>query len=179
MKSKINLELKHECGDFSEIRKVLKNLGAEKELVTTQVDYFFNVPSKKGNSNPRLKLRIEKDQKYLIYYERPDFKHAEETVSDLIMYDIRDNELVSFLEKSLGIKAIVKKKREIWRKTNTVFHLDTVDGVGNIFEVELRKEGSVTEEDKKIFKMYQEALIPFLGKVIKGSNVDLVLKSKI
>jgi hypothetical protein len=42
----------------------------------------------------------------------------------------------------------------------------------------LRKNGVITEKDKTIFKSYQEKLLPFLGDVIKGSNVDLVLDKK-
>jgi adenylate cyclase class IV len=73
---------------------------------------------------------------------------------------------------------MVVKTREVWRKENTVFHLDTVKGVGTIFEVELQKTGKVSEKDRRIFNSYQEKLLPFLGEGIKGSNVDLVGKKK-
>lgn len=72
--------------------------------------------------------------------------------------------------------ALDEKTREVWRKENTVFHLDTVKNVGKIFEIELQKRDAITPSDKKTFKDYQNKLLPYLGKVIKGSNVDLVKK---
>jgi hypothetical protein len=67
----------------------------------------------------------------------------------------------------------------VWRKGNTVFHIDTVKDVGGIFEIELRKSGKITEKDKLIFRSYQEKLLPFLGEVIKGSNIDLVVEKRV
>ena len=45
------------------------------------------------------------------------------------------------LEAALGISAIVRKRRELWRKDNVVFNLDTVEGVGQILEVEVQAQG--------------------------------------
>jgi hypothetical protein len=36
----------------------------------------------------------------------------------------------------------------------------------------------MTKKDKELFEFYKNRLIPFLGKIIKGSNVDLVLKNQ-
>ena len=174
MKSKTNLELKHYCSDFGKIRKGLKKLGAKKESIKNQKDYFFNLPVLEGKTSPRLKLRIEKDSQLLVYYERPDFKKARGTPSEVGFYTVEDKEFLPFLKKSLGVKAIVEKKREIWRKANTVFHLDIVKGVGKIFEIELQKTGKISPKDRMVFKNYQDKLLPYLGAIIKGSNVDLV-----
>lgn len=171
--NKTNLELKHYCTDFAKVRDVLKKLGAKKEIVKNQKDYFFNLPQ---NSSGRLKLRIEGKVKTLVYYERPDFVNAKDTTSKVQLYSVADNQLLPFLKKSLGVKAIVDKKREVWRKKNTVFHIDNVKGVGGIFEIELQKKGKLTESDRKLFSDYQAKLLPFLGNVIKGSNIDLVIK---
>lgn len=171
--NKTNLELKHLCSDFSAVRKILKIIGAKKEVVKIQKDFFFELPKKQG-ANPRLKLRIENKEETLIYYDRPDFKKGKETNAKIKLYEVKDKELLSFLKESLGVKAIVEKRREVWRKENTVFHLDEVKGVGKIFEVELQKFGKINQEDVRIFKKYQTELLPYLGKVVRGSNVDLV-----
>lgn len=175
MKPKTNLELKHYCTDFSAIRKVLKNIGAEKVTIKNQRDYFFYLPKAKTGESPRLKLRIEKDAKTLIYYKRPKFQKGKNTVSKVKFYPVADNQLLPFLKETLGIQAVVEKKREIWKKGNTVFHLDTIKDIGNVFEIELRKTGTITQKDKEIFKNYQGQFTPYLGKIIKGSNVDLVI----
>ena len=47
--NKTNLELKHHCTDFVGVRKVLSIIGAKKEVVKRQVDYFFGLPRKIGS----------------------------------------------------------------------------------------------------------------------------------
>lgn len=176
--NKTNIELKHYCSDFKPIRTILKEIGAVKEAVKNQKDYFFDLPKNATKVSPRLKLRIEGEKKKLIYYERPDFTKTKQAVADVRLYEVTDNQLLPFLEQSLGVTAIVQKKREIWRKENTVFHIDTVKDVGGIFEIELQKAGKITNKDMEVFASYQKKLVPYLGKVIKGSNVDLVNKTK-
>lgn len=176
---KQNLELKYFCEDFSKIRNVLKEIGAKKEIVKNQKDYFFNLPIAKNKISPRLKLRIENKNQELIYYKRPNFIKGKNTLAKIELYNVKDKYLLDFLIKTLGVKAIVEKKREIWRKDNTVFFIDKVKNVGDIFEVEMQKHSVMTQKDKELFEFYKDRLIPFLGKIIKGSNVDLVLKSKI
>jgi adenylate cyclase class IV len=177
MQAKQNLELKHFCSDFKQIRIVLKKLGAKKDIVKSQKDYFFDLPQEKKKQKARLKLRVENKKMSLVYYERPDFVAGKDTSADIALLEA-DNDTLLFLEKSLGVTAVVEKKREVWRIANTVFHLDTVKNVGGVFEIELQKEGKITKSDKKLFSHYQKELSPFLDKVIKGSNIDLVLKNK-
>lgn len=177
MQAKQNLELKHFCDDFKQVRKTLKNLGAKKDIVKNQKDYFFDLPQEKKKQKARLKLRIENKEMSLVYYERPDFVAGKDTSADIALLQANEDVLL-FLKKSLGVTAVVDKKREVWRIANTIFHLDTVKNVGQIFEIELQKEGKITKGDRKLFSQYQKELDPFLGKVIKGSNIDLVLKSK-
>lgn len=169
--NKTNLELKHFCSDFRRVREVLKELGARKDIIKNQTDYFFNIPNQKA----RLKLRIEGKKQLLVYYERSGFSKAKSAMSRVKLYDVKDNELLDFLKVTLGVKAVVRKRREVWRKANTVFHIDNVKGVGGIFEIELQKKDEIKSSDQKQFKIYQDKLLPYLGKVIKGSNVDLVL----
>ena len=176
MQSKQNLELKHYCDDFRWIRKALKELGAEKEIVKKQKDYFFDLPQEKKKQKARLKLRIENKTMFLVYYERPDFVAGKDTTADIALLET-DMKTLKFLEKSLGVTAIVEKKREVWRLGNTVFHLDTVKDVGTIFEVEVQTDSGISKKDKQNFNLYQKTLKPFLGKIIRGSNVDLVLKN--
>jgi predicted adenylyl cyclase CyaB len=176
MQQKLNLELKHFCDDFRKVRQVLTSIGAEKEEIKKQKDYFFNTPKLQGKTNPRLKLRIEGEKKTLIYYERPAFSAGTDTQSVVEILNISDVHTLPFLEKALGVRGVVEKTREVWRKDYTVFHLDTIRGVGKICEVELQKQGSITQKDRDVFSYYQEVLMPVLGKMVKGSNIDLVLK---
>ncbi|MCX6753345.1 MAG: class IV adenylate cyclase [Candidatus Nomurabacteria bacterium] len=172
---KQNLELKYFCNDFNKIRSVLKEIGAKKEIIKNQKDYFFNLPIDKTRVFPRLKLRVQ--DKELIYYERPNFVKGKNTLAKIEVYKVKDAELLPFLIKVFGVRAIVEKKREIWRKDNTVFYIDKVKNVGNIFEVEMQKNSAMTQKDKELFESYKKKLLPHLGAMIKGSNIDLVLEN--
>ena len=134
MKQKQNLELKHFCENFVSIKKVLTEIGAKKLKTLNQKDYFFNLPQDKMKIKARLKLRIEKNRTVLVYYERPDFVKGKDTKSDFILLPA-DKKALEFWTKTLGVLGIVEKKREVWKKGDTVFHLDDVIGVGKVFEV--------------------------------------------
>lgn len=174
VQNKLNLELKYFCDDFDEIRKTLKRIGAKKVTTKGQKDYFFNLPASK--SNPRLKLRIEGKNQTLVYYERPDFEQGKATTAKVTLLPVKDKKLLNFLKKSLGVKAVVEKTREQWSKSNAVFNLDKVKCVGNIFEIEVTSKGA--KQDEATFDKYQELFSPYLTKLIKGSNIDLVSKIK-
>ncbi len=172
MQSKTNLELKHFCEDFVPLRKILKELGAQRQEVKKQKDYFFNLPKRSGVP-ARLKIRLENSTQTAVYYTRPAFGDKKGTVAEVKLYSIKDKDLLPYLEQVLGVFSVVEKTRELWKKGNTVFNLDTVKGVGNVFEIELQKIGKLTAEDEKTFAEYKKQLLPYLGKVIKGSNADL------
>lgn len=173
MEAKQNLELKHRCDDFIKIREVLEEIGAEKEVVKSQKDYFFNLPKEKEKSSARMKLRIEGEKMSLVYYERPDFVAGIDTSADIALLQA-DQSTLDFCKKALGVLAVVEKEREVWRKGHTVFHLDEVKNVGKIFEIEVQSKGQITEADKKLFAEYQSKVSHLLGEVVTGSNVDLV-----
>lgn len=146
MQNKLNLELKYFCPDFSPIRKVLSEIGAKKVVVKNQKDYFFNLPANKANP------------------------------AKIILYPIKDKKFLTFLSNTLGVKAIVDKKREQWKKDNTVFNLDNVQGVGKIFEIEVTTNEGGKNKAQQVFNNYQKKFLPHLTKIIKGSNLDLVSK---
>jgi adenylate cyclase class IV len=176
MPAKTNLELKRWCGEFSAVRKVLAELGATRERETIQTDYFFNLPV--GSEGGRLKLRQDDGRILLIYYLRPDFCDADGTASQVQFHETDDEQLLPLLKRALGVLATVSKRREVWRKADTVFHLDTVERVGGIFEIEMQKDGDLTADDRALFAVYEQKLLPHLGAVIAGSNLDLVLNAQ-
>lgn len=180
MKSKVNLELKYFCKDFVPVRTVLKEIGAKKIIIKKQKDYFFNLPHNKKSDIPaRFKLRIENGKQTLIYYRRPDFSSTSSTPADIVLFPVKNSKLLSFLIKALGVRVVVEKTRELWKKGNTVFHLDIVKDIGNIFEIEVQASSKTMSEDRLKFTEYRKKLLPYLEKIIKGSNEDLVLIRKI
>jgi predicted adenylyl cyclase CyaB len=105
-----------------------------------QIDTYFNVPA------GRLKLREGNIENALIHYERENTAGAKS--SHVLLYQHQpDKTLKEILIKTLGIKAIVDKRRKIYFINNVKFHFDTVDGLGTFVEVEaIDKDGSIGKE---------------------------------
>ena len=105
-----------------------------------QIDTYFNV------STGRLKLREGNIENALIHYEREDYAGAKS--SHVLLYHHQpDKALKEILIKTLGIKAVVDKRRKIYFINNVKFHFDTVDGLGTFVEVEaIDKDCSIGKE---------------------------------
>ncbi|MEO6253459.1 MAG: class IV adenylate cyclase [Ferruginibacter sp.] len=105
-----------------------------------QVDTYFNVIT------GRLKLREGNIENALIHYEREDFAGAKS--SHVILYPHQpDKALKVIFIKTLGIKAVVDKKRKIYFINNVKFHFDVVEGLGTFIEVEaIDKDGTIGKE---------------------------------
>lgn len=127
--SLINIELKARTDKADFIRQYLLHNGAAFKGTDHQTDTYFNTP--KG----RLKLRQGNIENTLIYYERPDQSGPKQ--SDFQLMEIENGDaLKAILSKSLGIKVVVDKKREIYYIRNVKFHIDSLQDLGNFVEIE-------------------------------------------
>lgn len=125
----VNVEIKARTTRSADIRKLLLEEGADFKGTDHQTDTYFNVP--KG----RLKLRQGNIENTLIYYERENAAGPKTSHFDLV--PVPDGEaLKALLTKSLGIKVVVQKEREIYFIENVKFHLDTLRQLGNFVEIE-------------------------------------------
>jgi len=125
----LNVEIKAKCIDPEFIRNYLLSNQAEFKGIDSQTDTYFNV------NNGRLKLREGNIETNLIYYERADQQGPKNSNFNLVK--INDTEgLKEVLIKSIGIKVIVKKKREIYYIKNVKFHIDEVENLGSFVEIE-------------------------------------------
>ncbi|NJM62532.1 MAG: class IV adenylate cyclase, partial [Oscillatoriales cyanobacterium RU_3_3] len=97
---------------------------AELKGTDEQTDTYFNVPA------GRLKLREGNIENNLIYYERSN--QAGPRNSHFHLVKVPDaGALKEVLRKSVGIKTIVKKTREIYYIGNVKFHIDAVPVLGS------------------------------------------------
>lgn len=125
----VNIELKARTMRADRIRGYLLQHGADFKGIDQQTDTYFNVP------RGRLKLREGNIENTLIYYERPDQSAPKQ--SDCTLIEVTDSaSLKDLLAKSLGIKVVVSKKREIYFIKNVKFHIDTLTQLGNFVEIE-------------------------------------------
>jgi adenylate cyclase, class 2 len=128
-----NLEIKSTVSSLAHLRLRLNRLnGATREPLVRQTDWYFRVP--KG----RLKLRVfdaDPDGE-LIFYVRPD-KRAPRT-SNFQWTPVADAAgALRLLRGMFGLRARVRKRREVWLYKNARIHLDQVTGLGRFVEIEV------------------------------------------
>jgi len=125
----INVEIKARCTRVDDIRDWLLNQNAEFKGTDHQTDTYFNV------SSGRLKLREGVIENNLIYYQRIDQEGPK--LSECQLTPVNNPAVLKdMLERSIGVKVIVMKKREIYFIENVKFHIDEVPGLGNFVEIE-------------------------------------------
>lgn len=138
--STLNIEFKVSTNKLAALETLLQQHNPLFIGEDHQVDTYFNINS------GRLKLREGNIENALIHYEREDFAGAK--ASHVLLYHHKpDNALKEILIKTLGIKAVVDKRRRIYFIDNVKFHFDTVDELGTFVEVEaIDKDGTIGKE---------------------------------
>jgi len=163
-----NLEIKVRIKDVAAIETAALNLGAKYEGVSEQLDTYFQVAC------GRLKLReVAQLKAELIYYSR-----SEENThrwSDYEVFPIDNAEkLKEILSKSLGVKAVVAKRRKLYFHNNTRIHIDTVYGLGDFLEFEVLVEQEGEQQARNILKRLLRVFSVKEKDLIKGSYSDLM-----
>jgi len=132
-----NLEIKAVCADPAAAREAAQRLAGPRAAILDQVDTYFHV------STGRLKLReINNTSAELIYYDRPDDPAAR--ISRYHIVPVVDPAaLKALLAAALGVRAVVRKRRELFRYENVRIHLDAVENLGNFIELEAVLSGHV------------------------------------
>lgn len=169
----INIEIKAKCSAPEKIREILKSREAVYIGRDHQIDTYFR--AKFG----RLKLREGGIENYLIYYDRED-KIGPKQSNIILFKTYPKSSLKEILAKSLGILAVVAKKREVYCIDNVKFHIDAVKNLGTFIEIEAIDEKGTIGKEKlleqcnfflRLFRIQQEDLVPV-------SYSDLLLNSK-
>jgi adenylate cyclase, class 2 len=167
----INFEFKARHNDLSRAETILLQQAPLFIGEDHQVDTYFNVP------NGRLKLREGTIEHALIFYQRTNVAGAKQ--SDVILYQHPTNAaLKQILTQSLGVKAVVDKRRKIYFIGNVKFHFDTVAELGSFLEVEaIDKDGSIgIEKLKEQCRQYQQLLSVREEDFIAESYSDLLMQ---
>lgn len=157
-----NIEIKASLENITPCIDIAKSLsGSDPELIR-QEDYFFNC------ANGRLKLRIfSSDKGELIFYNRKN-EIGPKTSEYSISKTNEPNKLLNVLEKSYGIRGVVKKIRKLFLIENTRVHIDQVENLGSFLEFEIVLSN---EEDINTGKQVAQRLMEHFG-IEKGSLID-------
>jgi predicted adenylyl cyclase CyaB len=170
--SHLNVEIKAKCADPSFIRNYLLNNGADFKGLDEQTDTYFNVPS------GRLKLREGNIENNLIFYTRSNQTGPKSSNFNLVKIEDAKG-LKEVLEKSCGVKMIVRKKREIYYIKNVKFHIDEVPALGSFVEIEAGNI-LVNKTEAELLQQCNFYLKEFGIKeedLIAGSYSDLLMKA--
>ncbi len=162
-----NLEFKVRIDDPEALLAKARSLGAELWGDLRQTDTYF------ATKHGRLKVReTSGHQSELISYDRDE--EAPDRPSDYALIAFKDaGELRAALSRTLGVVAVVRKRRTLLVLDTTRIHLDNVDGLGHFLEIEV----PVTDQQSAAERM--SALLAGLGftrdDCIRGSYADLVI----
>jgi predicted adenylyl cyclase CyaB len=159
-----NLEIKARVTSFRPVRDALRRLpGAALHARVRQTDWYFRVP------RGRLKLRVAGARRdgEVIAYLRPDTAAARTSeFQRLPAPDAAGTRRL--LDRMLGPRGCVRKRREVWLCKNARIHLDTVEGLGRFIEIEV----VVTEGMPQA-----RALMRELRAALRIRRADLVARS--
>ncbi len=170
----INVEIKARTNNTDEIRTWLMDNNADFKGTDWQTDTYYNV------RNGRLKLRQGNIENNLIFYLRPDQEGPKQ--SDFQLLKVDDANLLSdMLTRSIGIKAIVKKKREIYYIENVKVHIDEVPGLGNFVEIEAGNVNNNLSREQLLEQCnyYMKALKIEDADLLDRSYSDMILEQAI
>ena len=166
----LNIEIKAKCSDPDFIRKYLISHKADFKGTDEQTDTYFNAT--KG----RLKLREGNIENNLIFYERNNQAGPKSSQFNLVKIEDAKG-LKDVLTRSMGVKVIVKKKREIYFISNVKFHIDEVPGLGAFVEIEAGNILADLKEEKLRFQcdFYMKELGIKQDDLVEISYSDMLL----
>lgn len=163
-----NIELKARIADLSVARATAERLATQYVGVELQVDTYF------VSAVGRLKLReIDDRVAQLVAYERPN--HPDAKGSDYYLVSVAEPAaLKQALTAALGLRGVVRKRREIFLVDNVRIHLDEVDGLGTFLEFEAVLGPNIDDRrgQEQVAEL-REAFGIRSGDLLEGSYADM------
>ena len=134
-----NIELKARLADLEAARSIAQRIATARPGVQNQTDTYFYC------RHGRLKLRqIEGHESQLVAYSRADQQEAK--ASDYQLVPVPSPEVLkAALSSTLGVRGVVRKRREVFLYHNVRIHLDEVAGLGTFLEFEAVLGPDVTD----------------------------------
>jgi predicted adenylyl cyclase CyaB len=167
--SNVEIKARLSSGQSRHVREEALALSSTEPEFLDQRDTFYHAPL------GRLKLRELKDgAAELIAYERPD--RAGPKLSSYVCSPCADpKSLHEALARSLGIRGVVEKHRQVIHVGQTRVHLDEVVGLGTFLELEVvLQENQSLEQGEAIAAKLMGAFGITTESLIEGAYIDLL-----
>jgi predicted adenylyl cyclase CyaB len=165
---RLNFEFKARLKNEQQVRVALKRLHARFIGTDHQIDTYFRVPS------GRLKVREGRLENALIFYQRSNVRRARQAAVEMMLLP-RRNSLRAILARSLGILAVVDKRREIYFVKNVKIHLDRVRRLGKFLEVEAISRAGDVKKIRSQARQFQKVFGITAKDIVAESYSDLIL----
>ncbi len=164
-----NVEIKAPLPDPERAREICRRLTGERETVLHQEDTFYRC--RRG----RLKLRrLGSDRAELIAYERPDDDGPRTSDYTVVPVDDADA-LHRALTSALGVRGLVRKRRDLYLVGQTRVHLDEVEGLGSFIELEVvLHDDQNTADGRRIARRMMTELGIDESRLIAEAYIDLL-----
>ena len=172
----LNIEIKAELSalEFEALRTKSAQIATSELEVINQTDTFFEC------SNGRLKLRqFDDGSAELIAYQRPDCEGPKASTYTRTPISHPESFLIAMAD-SIGIRGVVKKRRELYLTKNTRIHLDDVEELGTFLELEVvidECDSAVASTDNA-GEAKADKILTLLGvdrsSLIAGAYIDLI-----
>jgi predicted adenylyl cyclase CyaB len=172
-----NVESKARCGDLAGLAERAAGLGARFAGVLEQEDVYFEAREgrlKLRQTTHRLPDGETRRHAELIRYARPDRAGARVSVYERT--EVEDPvDARARLAAGLGVRGVVRKRRDLWLIDSTRIHLDRVEGLGGFVEIETVAGGDVSASTRAEHDRVAEALGVDAEETVEGSYIDLLV----
>ena len=169
-----NVEIKARVRNPARLKSLAEALALTPSQIILQEDIFFEVP------RGRLKLRIfAPNSAELIYYEREDGPGPKESRYSLSQTS-EPEALKTVLQKSLGVRGIVRKQRTLYLVGLSRIHLDEVEGLGSFVELEVVLQAHQSHADgDQIARGLMLKLEIQDSDLVEQAYIDLLLTNRV
>ena len=168
-----NIEVKAWLKSPGQQSQLAREIAGSEPTILHQRDTFFHA------SQGRLKLReIDPDTPQataqLIHYERDDDPTLR--VSDYVISPVAEAPtMIAALDRAMGVRGVVEKKRLLWIVDQTRIHFDSVIGLGNFVELEfVLRDGQSHAEGHEFAAELMSQLDIDSKDVIECAYIDLL-----
>jgi len=155
-----NIEAKAYYPDLQKARSICEKMGARLTCSQEQRDTYFEVAS------GRLKLRESNVREpCIIYYMRSNMPALRESAYKSVK--VPGASLRELLSDALGVRVVVKKRRDTYEFRSALINVDEVDELGTFVEIEVDEEQADSADE-------QQNLAKWLKQQLRIQDNDIV-----